>query len=771
VARPEQGQILMLGTACFVLPYLLLAAPAGFCADRFSKRQVIVGCKFAEIVIMLLGMLAIVWGSLTMLFVIVALMGAQSALFSPAKMGCIPEILPSSKISAANGLFGLMTVSATVLGMVVGSQLSDMTGYRGQENWWFSGVTLIGLAAIGTLISLAIQMTPVRNPHLPFPWNPFLQTFRDLRSLAAERALLRVALGIVFFWSIGAMAQMNIDQFAFEAGATREVTKTPLLMSLVLGIGVGSILAGVWSQGKVELGILPLGAFGVATSSLLLFTVHGEIFNPTVALPLSFGFFAACGLLLTLGISAGLFSVPLEAFLQHRSPPKTRGSILAAANFLIFAGILLFSFLFALLRMPFYEGPDQLPPHLARADSSGLEPQIVATVTQFQREWREEESLAEIGRRTAEMPEEARTPTLARLVFEDVRQRQARKQSLPDFDYLDQFPDESAKIREVLLLANRRPLLSARGIFLICGLLTVPVFLYIVCLIPQASIRFIVWLASSTVYRIRLHQRENIPTDRGAVLASNHISWVDGILLLVTSSRPIRFIVWSGNFKSPVMIWLANLAEAIMISNKPKEVVRALREARQALQRGELICIFPEGGISRTGQLQGFKPGIMKILEGTDAVVVPVFLDGLWGSIFSFDRGKFFWKIPRRIPYPVDIHFGQPIPQPKDVHVIRQAVQELGAITVENRSPFRDPVPKTFIHQCKRRLFRRKVADTLGTEFTGGQLLMRSLILRRLLRRNTLADDERYVGVLLPRPPDRSWSMPPWHSTAGSPAT
>src|SRR5690606_5565896 len=129
-----------------------------------------------------------------------------------------------------------------------------------------------------------------------------------------------------------------------------------------------------------------------------------------------------------------------------------------------------------------------------------------------------------------------------------------------------------------------------------------------------------------------------------------------------------------------ILIWLANLAEAIMISNKPKEMVRALREARHALQRGELVCIFPEGGISRTGQLQAFKPGIMKILEGTDAVVVPVYLDGLWGSIFSFDRGKFFWKIPRRIPYPVDIHFGSPLPHPKDVHAIRQAVQELGAI-------------------------------------------------------------------------------------------
>jgi acyl-[acyl-carrier-protein]-phospholipid O-acyltransferase / long-chain-fatty-acid--[acyl-carrier-protein] ligase len=99
------------------------------------------------------------------------------------------------------------------------------------------------------------------------------------------------------------------------------------------------------------------------------------------------------------------------------------------------------------------------------------------------------------------------------------------------------------------------------------------------------------------------------------------------------ASHPLYRLV--GKFQIPYLIWLANLAEAIMISNKPKEVVRALREAREALQRGELVCIFPEGGISRSGQLQGFKPGIMKILEGTDAPVVPVLPRRVVGKHFQ----------------------------------------------------------------------------------------------------------------------------------------
>ncbi|MCS5572359.1 MAG: MFS transporter, partial [Pseudomonadales bacterium] len=121
VSAEEIRNILMAGTACFVLPYLLLAAPAGYLADRYSKRSVILGCKIAEIFIMMLGTLAVVLGNLWLLFVAVGLMGAQSALFSPAKLGSVPELLRSDRISLANALFGLTTVVATVVGMALGS--------------------------------------------------------------------------------------------------------------------------------------------------------------------------------------------------------------------------------------------------------------------------------------------------------------------------------------------------------------------------------------------------------------------------------------------------------------------------------------------------------------------------------------------------------------------------------------------------------------------------------------------------------------------------
>ena len=121
---------------------------------------------------------------------------------------------------------------------------------------------------------------------------------------------------------------------------------------------------------------------------------------------------------------------------------------------------------------------------------------------------------------------------------------------------------------------------------------------------------------------------------------------------------------------------------AIPIKPSPKSTKQAIETAREAFKAGELVCIFPEGGISRSGQLQRFKPGVLEIQRDTGAPIIPVYLDELWGSIFSFRGGKFFWKWPSAHPRRVSIWFGKPIAQPRDIHQVRQAVQDLGADAV-----------------------------------------------------------------------------------------
>ena len=160
---------------------------------------------------------------------------------------------------------------------------------------------------------------------------------------------------------------------------------------------------------------------------------------------------------------------------------------------------------------------------------------------------------------------------------------------------------------------------------------------------PEYLLRFVAWVSSRMVYRFDVKGDLNIPTEGAAVLACNHVSFVDAVLLMAASPRPIRFVMDHRIFKVPVLGWLFKLAKAIPIaprSEDPAAYEAAFREAAQVLREGDLLCIFPEGGITHDGTLKEFKGGIMKILEraqadGVVAPVVPMALTNLWGSFFS----------------------------------------------------------------------------------------------------------------------------------------
>lgn len=708
VDKSQVGWILMAGTASFVLPYLLLAAPAGYLADRFSKQRVIVSCKLAEIAIMVVAIIAILAGSVSLLLVVVALMGAQSALFGPSKLGSIPEMLDESKISSANGLIGLTTVISAAVGTAVGNWLATATGEMGRERWWLSAGVLIGTAIAGWVASLLIARLPVANPRRNFPWDAAQQTFRDLRELFQRKDIFRVALGIMFFWSLAGLAQLNIDQFAAEGGTTQQTQVIPLLIALVVGVGLGSVLAGVWSGGRVELGILPLGAGGLALTAFMLFTVEGTLVDPGTDWTASY--VAASFLLFLLGFFGGLFDVPLAAYMQHYSPKASRGSILAASNFLTFSGVLFVAVAFGVMRAPMSEG-----------------------------------SLEQLYKLS---PEANADRPFATQLYEEMS---AIEGDIDVGEFVEQHPDREPIVRAVFQEVVGHPLLTARQIFLLCGVMTIPVLIYIICVIPQATIRFGAWLATHTAYKIHVHQRQNLPEEGGALLTPNHVSWIDGLLLVAISPRPIRLIITGDLVTSRWARGLARIMGAIPISRRnPKEARVAVDAAREALNNGELVCIFPEGKISRAGTLQKFRSSTIDLLKGTSAPIIPVYLDELWGSIFTFRGGRFFWKRPRVWSRKVSIWFGEKIPRPHDIHELRQSVQELGADAVSGRKERTMVLPRLMLRQCRKSLFKFKMADTTGAELTGGTLLMRTMILRRLLMREVLESDERYVGILIP---------------------
>lgn len=640
LAGPQyEARTLSVGLACLVLPFVLLASPAGWLADRFGKHRVIMATKALEIVAMLLGVLAITQENIYALFAVLFVMGAQSALFTPAKLGSLPEIVRPDRLSAANACLGLTSVIAIVLGTVVGTYVYDETKSNRSEYWWVLGAVIVGTATLGWMSSLLMRPLRAANPTRSFPWNPFAQTIVDLKALGHTRALLRVALGSAFFWTLASLTQLTVDAYGIKVLGLQQKEVGPLMGVLVLGMAIGNVLAGVWSRGRVELGLVPLAAMALSTSAASLFLTDGVLLT--------------CCSLFCLGVSAGMFDVPLASYMQHRSPAHMRGSILAAANLLTFSGMLLASGIFEVVQLP--RGPEL------------------------------------------------------------------------------------------------QPLLSPRGIFLLAGALSLPVAIYAFVILPVATLRFFTWLLTSTIYRVKLIGEENIPAEGGAILTPNHVSWADGILLGVATERPIRMVIYADYYDIWPIKHLFALAKAIPIKpGNRRSVIDAIRTAREALKNGDLVCIFPEGGISRTGQLMPFQPGLLAFLKDVSVPVVPVYLGGLWGSIFSFQGGKYLWKLPRQIPYRAHFEFGRPLENVTAVQPVRQQVLELGANSMEHAKTDRLVLPRQFIRACRRNRSRDKVVDTTGQRLTGGSLLLRTLILRRLLLKHVLKPGETHVGVLLP---------------------
>ncbi len=291
--------------------------------------------------------------------------------------------------------------------------------------------------------------------------------------------------------------------------------------------------------------------------------------------------------------------------------------------------------------------------------------------------------------------------------------------------------------------------LPADQIILILGLLTFVLTLYALYLLPDFVVRFILWMLTHTLYRIRIVGQENIPLHGPALLVSNHVSFVDALLIGASIPRFIRFVLHREYYDIRWLNWLFRLMKSIPISaSNPRDIVRALRSARKELEAGQVVCIFAEGGISRIGHLLPFKRGFEKIVQGTDFPIVPVHLDQLWGSIFSFKEGRFFWKRPKFRPYPVTVSFGAPLPSSATVHEVRQAVLELESQAFGYRRATAGLLHTSFIRTAKRRWFSFCMADTTGAELSFGKTLIGAMLLSHWVRKQ--ATNDSMVGIVLP---------------------
>jgi hypothetical protein len=205
---------------------------------------------------------------------------------------------------------------------------------------------------------------------------------------------------------------------------------------------------------------------------------------------------------------------------------------------------------------------------------------------------------------------------------------------------------------------------SIPGIFLIIALLNVAVAVYIYTVIPEFLLRFVAWCLANVLYRVRVDHPERIPAEGAAVLAANHISFIDTLLIASASPRPVRFIMDAEYASKPLVRFLFRDAKVIPITpagKDPNLLERAYDRIAEELAEGELVCIFPEGGISSNGKLAPFRRGVENIVRRTPVPVVPVALVGLWGSFFSRKGGRAMSRPFRRFWSRVEIRVGEAI--------------------------------------------------------------------------------------------------------------
>lgn len=266
----------------------------------------------------------------------------------------------------------------------------------------------------------------------------------------------------------------------------------------------------------------------------------------------------------------------------------------------------------------------------------------------------------------------------------------------------------------------------------------------------RSALRLLALALLRIVYRIRVSGIENVPAG-GALLVANHLTHVDAPLLgAALSHRQVCFLMHRSFFAIPVVGTFSRFMGAMPVAaeDSPAEKAESLARAAAIARAGHLVCIFAEGGISRSGALLPFARGLETIARDARVPIVPVALDQLWGSIFSFSGGRFFWKWPRRIPYPVEISIGAPMPFDSDRWRVRRAVAELVALSREERAPRSRSLAYRFLRSARKHAGRTAVVDDQGKKLTYRTLLREALIVRSVLRR--VPRGHGRIGVRLP---------------------
>jgi 1-acyl-sn-glycerol-3-phosphate acyltransferase len=333
VSAEQKTLYATLAPAIFILPYFLFSALAGQFAERTEKSTLIRITTAMEIAIMSLAAVGFVTTSMTVLLVALFLTGVQSTLFGPVKYSILPAVLHPRELTGGNGLVEMGTSISILLGMILGGSIFAMTGAGGP---WVAGATIIALAIAGNVASRAIPEAGAGAPGLKINWNPIPESIAVLRLARRQLAVRNAILGVSWFWFVGTVLTSQLPAYA-EVYLGGSATLYILALALFsIGTGVGSMLCERLSARTVEIGLVPLGAFGM-TAFLLDLALARTGVATTAGLDVA-GFLQQPGAwrtvadLVGIGLFTGLFVVPLFALIQSRTPKSEMSRVFAALN-------------------------------------------------------------------------------------------------------------------------------------------------------------------------------------------------------------------------------------------------------------------------------------------------------------------------------------------------------------------------------------------------------------------------------------------------------
>ena len=543
LVKENDEMIISIALIVFVLPFFLFGAIAGQLADKHEKSYLIRRIKIAEMIVMLLGAVALYFQSVVGMLIVIFALGTQSAFFGPIKYSILPQHLSEDEILTGNAYVEASTFLAILLGTIIGGLLVEELATHG-----LLMTLIISVAVIGWVSSCFIPQAKPEMPEMKVNFNIFTSTAAIVKKTKSNKAVFLTILAISWFWFYGAVIQTQFLEFSTEViGGSNEVAIT-LLAFFSIGIAVGSFACSLLSHGKVEIGVMPFGAIGMTIFAWLLADISlpptdelrtvREVFEFSQAWWASFYIFM-------IAFFCGIYIVPLYAFLQIRSDPKHRSRTIAVNN--IINGLFM----------------------------------VVAGVMSF--------ALFAIG-----------------------------------FDVSD--------------------------LYRIVAVLNIIVTLYILFIVPEFFLRLLSWLLVHSVYKIRKQELHHIPEKGPAIIVCNHISFFDPPVLLAVINRPARFVMWHGFYEIPIVRLIFKGVKAIPIGTRkerPDLIDQAFESIAEALKEDELVVIFPEGKITRDGEINEFQAGIDKILAQTPVPVVPMAIRGMWGTWWSRHKGRAMKGLPR----------------------------------------------------------------------------------------------------------------------------